>query len=108
MVAISELKRLQQRKAILLAEAELCRSNFQAEVQAVRSRLGWIEQSAKFVRRSYPLLALGAPLAGLLFMRRRRRKRERAGTSSKWAMAWQLGQYALPLVQAFLSRKSRD
>ena len=105
MVTVTELKQLQAQKIILLAKGQIYRSTFQFEYERLRERLGWVQRSASFVRKTYPFFILAAPLAGFLIMRRRR-KRPRRG--SKLALAWQIARYAWPLAKPLLSRKPRD
>jgi hypothetical protein len=61
---------LEERKRLLILQADLHRTALRAEVAGVRSRLQWLQAAREKVGAASPWLALGAGVAGILAARR--------------------------------------
>jgi hypothetical protein len=78
---------LRAQKQALLLESSLNRHALLAESQELRSAAAWISNAAHAPRRFVPLLAVLAPLAGVLVVRSLRRPESlfnRLSSAAKW------------------------
>lgn len=88
MLGRQELDQLSREKEALLAESNLNRAILNAELQNLRSGLGWVDGATRTSRQFAPLLLLLAPLAGFFLTRGVRRTDswlKRAVAAVKWA-----------------------
>jgi hypothetical protein len=83
-----ELDKLALGKQVLVAESDLNRLTFQAELQNLRSATAWVSEAPRWPRKLGPLLMVLAPLAGFLLTRASRRSDSwfsRLAAAAKWA-----------------------
>jgi hypothetical protein len=61
---------LEERKRLLVLQADLHRTELRAELASVRARLQWVQSARDKVGAASPWLALGAGVAGILAARK--------------------------------------
>lgn len=70
MVARQRLNAIQERKRLLLAEAEIHRAVVDVEVEGLRDSLGWVDSVRKVAGKGLPWLPMVAAVSGLLVARK--------------------------------------
>jgi hypothetical protein len=105
MGALREIEELQRRKELLVARSRSYRELLQADYEQLRASTAWIERTYHFVRKTYPVYVLLAPLAGYFSFKKRRSIKNFGG---KALIGFQLFRRLWPLFQKLKSRKPTE
>jgi hypothetical protein len=62
---------LAEQKRHLIARSEMCRQSLAADFRNIKEAAAWVPRTIRAVRTVYPALLLAAPLAGLIFRKKR-------------------------------------
>jgi hypothetical protein len=90
MVSEQKLKALHERKAILIAQCDLCRGIIDVEVARASGTLDWFARWRTSLDRLRPWIPLVAPFAGFLLARNWRTLLKWSGRGLSWRLIGRL------------------
>ena len=81
MGAFPEIEEIQIKKQLLVAKSNVYRQSLELQCGQIQAATAWIERTYNFVRSTYPIYALLAPLIGYFTFKKRKNIRGMAATA---------------------------
>ena len=105
MVVIPERKVLEAQKKLLVVQSDIYRCTISLQCARVEASTAWLDRALRFVRYTYPLMMLAAPILGFAAVKKRSLLRN---LWVKGLFGWQLYRKLWPRIKAMLAnRRSR-
>ena len=81
MGAFAEIEEIQIKKQLLLAKSNVYRQSLELQCGQIQATTAWIDRAYNFIRSSYPICALLAPLIGYFTFKKRKNIRGMAANA---------------------------
>jgi len=105
MLVIPERKNLEAQKKLLVAQSEIYRSTLSLQCARIEASMAWLDRALSFIRSTYPLMMLAAPLLGFAAVKKRSLLRN---LWVKGLFGWQLYRKLWPRIKVMIAnRRSR-
>jgi len=102
MLVIPERKNLEAQKKLLVAQSEIYRSTLSLQCARIEASMAWLDRALSFIRSTYPLMMLAAPLLGFAAVKKRSLLRN---LWVKGLFGWQLYRKLWPRIKAMMARR---
>jgi len=105
MLVIPEREILEARKKLLVVQSDIYRSTLSLQFTRIETSAAWLDRTLSFIRSTYPLMMLAAPILGFAAVKKRSLLRN---LWVKGLFGWQLYRKVWPRIKAMMaSRRSR-
>ena len=105
MVVIPEQRILEQQKKLLVVQSDIYRCTLSLQCARIETSMAWFDRALSFIRSTYPLMMLAAPILGFAAVKKRSLLRN---LWVKGLLSWQLYRKLWPRIKAMrANRRSR-
>ena len=102
MVVIPERKDLEAQKKLLLVQSEIYRCTLSLQCARIEASTAWLNRALSFVRYTYPLMVIAAPILGFAAVKRRSLLRN---LWVKGLFGWQLYRKLWPRIKVMMANR---
>ena len=102
MVVIPEREILEARKKLLVAQSDIYRCTLSLQYARIEASTAWLDRALNFIRSTYPLMMLAAPIVGFAAVKKRSLLRN---LWVKGLFAWQLYRKVWPRIKTMMANR---
>ena len=103
MFVIPERKHLEAQKRLLLIQSEIYRCTLSLQYARIEASTAWFDRALRFVRQTYPLIMLAAPILGFAAVKKKSLLRD---FWIKGLFGWQLYRKLWPMIKAMMASRT--
>jgi hypothetical protein len=102
MLVIPERKILEAQKKLLVVQSDIYRCTLSLQCARIEASTAWLDRAFSFIRSTYPLLMLAAPILGFAAVKKRSLLRD---LWVKGLFGWQLYRNLWPRLKAMMAKR---